>query len=79
MYLETLEIDLTESLITQLNWSLLSLPKCELGQNLSELKSSIVSGLSSASSSVSLELKDNLMTVVPDSIVSNNMHLTTPN
>ena len=81
MHLKTLEIntkDLTESLITHLNWSLLSLPTCELGQNLSELKSSIGSELSSASSSDSLEMQNNLMSSFSNSIVSNNMHLTTP-
>lgn len=80
MYLENLQINnknLTKSLTTQLNWSLLRLPKCELGQNLNELKSS---GLSSASdSSFDLpELKHNLLTVVSSSL-SNNIHLTTPN
>lgn len=83
MHLETLQInnnDLTKSLITHLNWSCLSLPKCELGQNLNELKSSIGSGLSSASDSSfnSLEIQDNLLNVVSTSL-SNNIHLTTPN
>ena len=83
MHLENFQInnnDLTESLITQINWSYLSLPKCELGQNLNELKSSIGSGLSSASdSSFDLPvLKDNLLNVVSTSL-SNNIHLTTPN
>jgi hypothetical protein len=81
MHLETLQInnnDLTKSLITHLNWSCLSLPKCELGQNLNELKSS---GLSSASdiSFDSLEIQDNLMNFVSRSTLSNNIHLTTPN
>lgn len=80
MYLENLQInnkDLTKSLMTQLNWSFFSLPKCDFGQNLNELKSS---GLSSASdSSFDLaELKDNLLNVVSTSL-SNNIHLTTPN
>jgi hypothetical protein len=83
MHLENFQInnnDLTESLITQLNWSCLSLPKSELGQNLNELKSSIGSGLSSASDSSfdSLEIQDNLLNVVSTSL-SNNIHLTTPN
>jgi hypothetical protein len=84
MHLETLQInnkDLTKSLITPLNWSCLSLPKSELGQNLNELKSSIGSGLSSASDSSfdSLEMQDNLMNFFSSSTLSKNIHLTTPN
>ena len=80
MHLETLQINNNESLITHLNWSCLSVPKSELGQNLNELKSSIGSGLSSASDSSfdSLEIQDNLLNVVSTSL-SNNIHLTTPN
>jgi len=80
MHIETLQInnnDLTKSLITHLNWSSLSLPKCELGQNLNELKSSRLSSASDSSFD-SLELKDNLLNVVSTSL-SNNIHLTTPN
>ena len=84
MHPETLQInnkDLTTSLITHLNWSCLSLPKSELGQNLNELKSSIGSGLSSASDNSfdSLEMQDNLMSFVSSSTLSKNIHLTTPN
>jgi len=81
MHLENLQInniDRTESLITHLNWSLMSLPKCEIGQNLNELKSSGVSSTSSDSRFDLPELKHNLLTVVSSSL-SNNIHLTTPN
>ena len=80
MYLENLQInnkDSTKSLSTELNWSLLSLPPTDFGQNLNELKSSGLSSVSDSSFDLP-ELKHNLLTVVSSSL-SNNIHLTTPN